>query len=212
MPATMEAPYIWEGKAGEPSTKVKVFDLDTRRTVDREAAQKGVAFMERNVKAKTPFFLYYPITQIHFPTLAHPDFDGKTGAGDIGDAMADVDYNTGLVLDAIDRLGIARNTIVFWCTDNGAEIRRPWRGSSGPWSGFYNSVMEGGIRTPCIVRWPGRIPAGRVVERDRPSDRHLPDARRGGRRRHRAEGPRDSTASISCRSSRASSRSRIARA
>lgn len=161
-PTTKEAPYIWEGKAGQTSTRVKVFDLDTRRTVDREAAQKGVAFMERNVKAKTPFFLYYPITQIHFPTLAHPDFDGKTGAGDIGDAMADVDYNTGLILDAIDRLGIARNTLVFWCTDNGAEIRRPWRGSSGPWSGFYNSVMEGGVRTPCIVKWTGRIPAGRV--------------------------------------------------
>ena len=61
------------------------------------------------------------MTQIHFPTLAHPDFAGKTGAGDIGDAMADVDYNVGLVLDAIERLGIARNTIVFWCTDNGAE-------------------------------------------------------------------------------------------
>ena len=161
-PATMEAPYIWEGKAGEPSRKVKVFDLDTRRTLDREAAERGVAFMERNVKANRPFFLYYPITQIHFPTLAHPDFAGKTGAGDIGDAMADVDYNTGLVLDAIKRLGIERNTIVIWCTDNGAEMRRPWRGSSGPWNGFYNTVMEGGIRTPCIIRWPGRIPAGRV--------------------------------------------------
>jgi arylsulfatase A-like enzyme len=74
----------------------------------------------------------------------------------------DVDFNTGLILDAIARLGIERNTIVFWCTDNGAEIRRPWRGTSGPWNGFYNSVMEGGIRTPCIVRWPGRIPAGQV--------------------------------------------------
>jgi arylsulfatase len=161
-PATMEAPYIWEGKAGEPSRKVKVFDLDTRRTVDREAAERGIAFMERNVKANRPFFFYYPITQIHFPTLAHPDFAGKTGAGDIGDAMADVDYNTGLVLDAIKRLGIERNTIVIWCTDNGAEMRRPWRGSTGPWNGFYNTVMEGGIRTPCIIRWPGRIPAGRV--------------------------------------------------
>ena len=136
--------------------------MDTRRTVDRESAQRGIAFMERSVRAKTPFFMMYPITQIHFPTLTHPDFDGKTGAGDIADAMADVDYNTGLVLDAIDKLGIARNTIVFWCTDNGAEARRPWRGSSGPWSGFYNTVMEGGIRTPCIIRWPGRIPAGRV--------------------------------------------------
>jgi arylsulfatase len=156
------APYIWEGKAGERSRKVKVFDLDTRRTIDREAAERGVAFMERSVRARTPFFLFYPITQLHFPTLAHPEFDGKTGAGDMGDAMADVDHNVGVVLDAIKRLGIERNTIVFWCTDNGAEARRPWRGTSGPWTGFYNSMMEGGIRTPCIVRWTGRIPAGRV--------------------------------------------------
>jgi arylsulfatase len=154
--------FIWEGKAGSTSRHVKAFDMETRRTVDRESAERSIAFMERNVLERKPFFLYYPMTQIHFPTLAHPDFAGKTGAGDIADAMAEVDHNVGLVLDAIDRLGIAENTIVFWCADNGAEQRRPWRGSSGPWSGFYNTVMEGGIRTPCLVRWTGRIPAGRV--------------------------------------------------
>jgi arylsulfatase len=161
-PATMGEPFIWEGRAGEPSRRVKPYDMQTRRTVDREAAERGVAFMERNVEEGRPFFLFYPITQIHFPTLPHPDFAGTTGAGDIGDAMADVDYNVGLVLDAIDRLGIEDRTLVLWCTDNGAERRRPWRGSSGPWSGFYNSAMEGGIRTPCVIRWPGRIPAGQV--------------------------------------------------
>jgi arylsulfatase A-like enzyme len=154
--------FIWEGKAGEPARNVKPFDMDTRRTIDRESADRSIAFMEKNVRARKPFFLYYPMTQIHFPTLAHPDFAGKTGAGDIGDAMAEMDATVGRVLDAIDRLSISRNTIVMWCTDNGAEQRRPWRGSSGPWSGFYNTVMEGGIRTPCIIRWPGRIPAGRV--------------------------------------------------
>ena len=161
-PAKTPTPYIWEGKAGEPSRNVKVFDLDSRRTVDREAALRGIAFMERSVKENKPFLFFYPMTQIHFPTLAHPDFAGKTGAGDIGDAMADVDYNVGLVLDALERLGVAQNTIVIWCTDNGAEQRRPWRGSAGPWNGFYNTVMEGGIRTPCIIRWPVRIPAGQV--------------------------------------------------
>ncbi len=161
-PDTMETPYIWEGRAGEDAHKVKVYDLDTRRTIDREAAEKGIAFMERNARDGRPFFFYYPMTQIHFPTLAHPDFAGTTGAGDIGDAMADVDHNVGLVLSALDRLGIANNTIVLWCTDNGAEARRPWRGSSGPWAGFYNSSMEGGIRTPCVIRWPNRIPAGQV--------------------------------------------------
>ena len=155
--------FIWEGRAGEPSRNVKPFDLDTRRTVDRESADRGVAFMERSVKAGRPFFFYYPITQIHFPTLPHPEFAGTTAAGDIGDTMAELDANVGRVLDALDRLGVARNTIVLWCTDNGAEQRRPWRGSSGPWSGFYNTVMEGGIRTPCIIRWTGRIPAGRVA-------------------------------------------------
>ena len=161
-PATTEAPAIWEGTAGRTSIKVKPFDLNTRLTLDPEAGARGIAFMEKNARAGRPFFLYYPITQIHFPTLAHPDFAGSTGAGDIGDAMAEMDHNVGLVLDAITRLGIDSTTIVLWCTDNGAEIRRPWRGTSGPWSGFYNSVMEGGIRTPCLIRWPGRIPAGQV--------------------------------------------------
>jgi arylsulfatase len=154
--------FIWEGRAGEPSRNVKPFDFESRRTVDREAAERGIRFIERHAQAKTPFFFYYPMTQIHFPTLAHPDFVGKTGAGDVGDAMAELDANVGRVLDAIARLGIGGNTIVLWCTENGAEQRRPWRGSSGPWSGFYNTVMEGGIRTPCLIRWPGRIPSGRV--------------------------------------------------
>ena len=159
---TMRTPYIWQGRAGQMPQRVKPYDMDTRRTIDREAAERGIAFMERNVSESRPFFFYYPITQIHFPTLPHPDFAGTTGAGDIGDAMADVDHNVGLVLGAIDRLGIERNTIVLWCTDNGAEERRPWRGTAGPWSGFYNTMLEGGIRTPCVIRWPGRIPAGQV--------------------------------------------------
>jgi arylsulfatase len=161
-PNPADTSYIWEQKAGDAPKKVKPFDLETRRTLDREAAQKGVQFIERNARERKPFFLFYPITQIHFPTLAHPDFAGKTGAGDIGDAMADVDHNTGLILQALKRLNLERNTLVMWCTDNGAEGRRPWRGSSGPWRGFYNTVMEGGIRTPCVMRWVGRIPRGQI--------------------------------------------------
>ncbi|HYE85465.1 MAG TPA: arylsulfatase [Vicinamibacterales bacterium] len=155
--------FVWEGRSGTPTRNVKVFDMEARKTVDRESAERTVAFMERSVKQQRPFFAYYPMTQVHFPALPHPDFAGKTRAGDIGDAMAEVDYNVGLVLDALDRLKIAANTIVFWCADNGAEQRRPWRGSSGPWSGFYNTVMEGGIRTPCIIRWPARIRPGQVT-------------------------------------------------
>jgi arylsulfatase A-like enzyme len=161
-PSRAEVPHIWEGAAGESSRRVKPYDRETRRTIDRDAARRGIAFMEENVAKGSPFFLFYPMTQIHFPALPHPEFAGTTGAGDIGDAMADVDHNVGLVLQTLERLGIEQNTLVFWCTDNGAEMRRPWRGAAGPWRGYYNSAMEGGIRTPCVIRWPGRIPAGQV--------------------------------------------------
>ncbi len=161
-PKSEEVPYIYEGVAGSSAKKVKPFDLNARRTIDREAAERGVAFIKKNVEKGKPFFLYYPMTQLHFPALPHPDKAGTTGAGDMGDAMADVDFNVGLILKELKRLGIENNTLVIWCTDNGAEMRRPWRGTSGPWRGYYNTAMEGGIRTPCVIRWPGRIKAGQV--------------------------------------------------
>lgn len=161
-PMLYETSYIWEGTKGQPSKKVKPYDIDTRRTIDREAAQKGIAFMKQNVKKKKPFFLYYPMTQVHFPTLTHPDKMGSTGAGDMADAMADVDHNVGLILEEIKKLGIEKNTLVIWCTDNGAEMRRPWRGAAGPWRGYYNSAMEGGIRTPFVAMWPSKIKPGQV--------------------------------------------------
>jgi len=159
---TGETAYIWEGKRGELSRHVKVFNLDTRRTMDREVTEHAVAFMNRNAHGPKPFFLYLPLTQVHFPTLPHPHFVDTTGAGDIGDAVFEMDYNVGVILDAIARLGIEKNTIVIWTTDGGAEARRPWRGTSGPWRGFYRTALEGGLRTPFMMRWPGRIPAGRV--------------------------------------------------
>jgi arylsulfatase A-like enzyme len=155
-------PYVWQGSAGRPSQKIKPFNLQARRTIDREAAERAISFMETNSKKGKPFFVYYPMTQLHFPSLPHPDKAGSTGAGDMGDAMADVDHNVGLVLKALKRLNIEDNTLVIWCTDNGAEMRRPWRGSAGPWRGYYNSAMEGGIRTPCVIRWPGKIKPGQV--------------------------------------------------
>lgn len=155
-------PYIWEGIAGSDSKKVKPFNPETRRTIDRESAERSIRFINKNVKQGTPFFLYYAMTQLHFPALPHPDMVGTTGAGDMGDAMADVDYNVGLLLNQLKELGIEENTLVIWCTDNGAEMRRPWRGSPGPWRGYYNSAMEGGIRTPCVIRWPNKIKAGQV--------------------------------------------------
>lgn len=161
-PKPTDTSWVWEQRAGTVPHKVKQFDIPARALIDREAAAKSIDFIGRNAKSGKPFFLYYPITQAHFPAVAHPDFAGSTGAGDVGDAIADIDYNVGLVLAGLKKFGVDRNTIVLWCTDNGPEARRPWRGTSGPWRGFYNTVMEGGIRTPCVVRWPARIPRGRT--------------------------------------------------
>lgn len=161
-PKDQEIPFVWEGIVGETSKKVKAFDLAARRTIDREAAEKSVEFIRKNAEKKKPFFLYYPMTQLHFPALPHPDKAGTTGAGDMGDSMADVDYNVGLILKELEKSGIDQNTLIIWCTDNGAEMRRPWRGSAGPWRGYYNSAMEGGIRTPFVIRWPDQIPGGQV--------------------------------------------------
>ena len=184
--------FIWEGKAGEPSRNVKPFDMDTRRTVDRESAERGIAFMERSVREQQAVL---PLLPDHADPLSDarriPTSPARPAPATSRDAMAEVDYNVGLVLDAIDRLGIARNTIVLWCTDNGAEQRRPWRGSSGPWRGFYNT--RDGRRHPHAVHHPLAGPDSRRtgLERDRARDRHLSHPRGRGRRRHRAEGSRD---------------------
>jgi arylsulfatase A-like enzyme len=160
--STKEPSYIWEGRRGEQPRKVKVFDMESRRLLDRESIDRGVAFMERTSRLGRPFILYLPLTQIHFPTLPHPEFAGKTGAGDVGDAVAEMDRNVGVLLDAIRRLNLDTSTIVIFAGDGGAEFRRPWRGTAGPWRGFYTTAMEGGLRTPFVIRWPGRIPAGRA--------------------------------------------------
>ena len=73
-----------------------------------------------------------------------------------------MDAHVGEILDAIDDLHIRDNTIVVFTSDNGPEATHPWQGSSGPWRGYYFTHMEGSLRTPCIIRWPGRIAAGRV--------------------------------------------------
>jgi arylsulfatase A-like enzyme len=155
--AGLDTPYIWEGKAGEESTKVKILNEDTRRTIDRECIEKGIQFMKEQHAAQAPFFCYLPITQMHFPSLAHPDHVGKTGHGEMADSLAEMDHNVGLIMDAIDDIGIADDTILIFGSDNGPEFREPWRGTAGYWRGSYHTAMEGSLRVPFMMRWPGKI-------------------------------------------------------
>jgi arylsulfatase len=161
-PSVADIPYIMQGRAGEPSHNVEEYNLDSRRRIDEALVQRSLGFMQRNHAAAKPFFLYLPLTHLHFPTLPHPDFAGRTGHGDFADSMVEMDHRVGQVVDEIDRLGIAQNTLLIFCSDNGPEFRAPYRGTAGPWRGTYHTAMEGSLRVPFIARWPGSIAPGRV--------------------------------------------------
>ena len=161
-PKAAPIPYILEGRKGEPTHNVEIFDVNSRARLDAEVTKRTVAFIDKNARARKPFFAYVPITQVHFPALPHPDFKGRTGLGDFSDAVVEMDSRVGEILDGIKKAGIEDNTIVLFVSDNGPELRRPWRGFAGPWRSHYHTAFEGGIRTPFIMRWPGRVAPGRV--------------------------------------------------
>ncbi|MBI4194294.1 MAG: arylsulfatase [Betaproteobacteria bacterium] len=161
-PEIVPLPHVMEGVKGKPARNVAVYDLEMRRRIDGELTRRTVDFMRRQTKAKRPFFAYVPVTQLHYPTLPHPDFAGRTGNGDFADSMAETDHRVGQIVDEIEALKIANDTLVIFASDNGPEFRRPWRGTAGPWVGTYHTAMEGGLRAPCMIRWPGKVPADRV--------------------------------------------------
>jgi arylsulfatase len=160
--AVVPLPYIMEGRAGEEARNVKVYDLDARRSIDGDLTERARKFTRCHAEAGRPFFAYVPLTQLHYPTLPHPDFAGRSGAGDFADSMIEMDHRVGELLDEVDALGIAGRTVFIFASDNGPEFRRPWRGTAGPWTGTYHTAMEGGLRAPLIIRWSGQVPAGGV--------------------------------------------------
>lgn len=161
-PNVASTPYILEGRRGEKTINVEVYDLKSRRQIDSEITRRAIDFIQRNVKAGKSFYCYVPFTQVHYPTLPHPDFAGRTGNGDFADSLAEMDHHTGELLDAVTELGIEKDTIFIFASDNGPEEALPYRGWAGPWSGSYFTAMEGSLRVPFIIRWPGRVTPGGV--------------------------------------------------
>ncbi|MGH6643921.1 MAG: sulfatase-like hydrolase/transferase, partial [Bradyrhizobium sp.] len=161
-PAVAHFEYVMEGHRGEKTRKVKLYDAEARREMDGEVTDHAIDFMQRSVKADKPFFTYVPLTQPHLPTEAAKAFADKTGNGPFADMLAEMDANVGRILDAAAALKIQDNTIVIFTSDNGPEDTMPWRGWAGPWTGTYNTAMEASLRVPFIMRWPGKVPTGRV--------------------------------------------------
>ncbi len=158
----VEPEYIMEGRKGERSRQIAVYDLEQRRAIDAELTRRTIDFMKRSRQSGKPFYAYVALTQPHFPSLPNREFAGKTGNGDFPDVLAEIDFRAGQLLDAIDHLGIRDSTIFVFTSDNGPDPSFPYQGSSGPWRGYYFTHMEGSLRTPFLIRWPGRIAAGRV--------------------------------------------------
>ena len=134
-------------------------------TIDDDVAARASAFIETQAKADKPFFVWVNFTHMHFRTHAKPESVGQAGRwqGIYHDVMIDHDKNVGTVLDKIDELGIADNTIVMYSTDNGPHMNSWPDAAMTPFRNEKNSNWEGAYRVPAMVRWPGKIAPGSVT-------------------------------------------------
>jgi arylsulfatase len=153
---------IYEARKGDKARHVAELDVERRREMDAEITTRAVEFINRNAHARTPFLAYVSFSLFHIPTLPNREFTGKTGNGDWADCLAEMDHRTGQILDAIKEAGIEDNTLVIFTSDNGPDPTSPWEGDSGPWRGTFFTAMEASLRTPFIIRWPGKVPAGHI--------------------------------------------------
>ncbi|MFO0962166.1 MAG: arylsulfatase [Phycisphaerales bacterium] len=132
-------------------------------TIDEEVTERAIAFMEAAVKAKKPFFVWWNSTRMHIFTHLKPASQGKTGLGVYADGMVEHDGQVGQLLDKLKQWGIDDNTIVIYSTDNGAETFSWPDGGTTMFRGEKNTNWEGGYRVPCVIRWPGVIKPGTIV-------------------------------------------------
>lgn len=187
------APKIWEGDAKNGLKPVREYTVEYRKQVEGDIARASVDLINKLSKKDKPFFLYVGFTNSHYPSVTAPEFEKKSPAGPYGDAIMELDYRTGEVLDAIKAAGIEDNTIVIWISDDGASpLTGPSAsrgGSNGMWAAELGDGREGSLRTPAMIKWPGKIKPsksngmvsihdffttlGSIIEADIPDDRAI---------------------------------------
>jgi len=159
--ALLDLGVVVESRRGEAPVRVKAFDRAQRARMDDELTERAVSYIERQAVAGKPFFLYLPLTQTHQPRIPAPEFAGRSGNGVWGDLLMQIDAYVGRILDALERSGIADDTIVVFTSDNGGDFYED-ASFPGMWRGTYFTGLEGSLRVPFIIRWPKRVPAGGV--------------------------------------------------
>ncbi|MCZ6672451.1 MAG: sulfatase [Verrucomicrobia bacterium] len=130
-----------------------VGEITDQTTITGDLTVEALRFIEAN--KDNPFFLYMPHVMVHRPLNAGKKFEGRSGNGILGDAIEEIDWSVGEIFNTLKRLGLDDNTLVLFTSDNGPAV-----GIADPLRGKKGTTFEGGMREPCIVRWPGRIQAG----------------------------------------------------
>src|SRR5580704_3416216 len=154
---------IADGKGGQSITDTGPLTKKRMETVDEEITDRALAWMEKQAKADKPFFLWYNSTAMHFRTHVAAKNLGKSGQDPYSDRMVVHDEQIGQMLDKLDELGIADNTIVMYSTDNGPENDTWPDGANTPFRSQKDTNWEGAWRVPSFIRWPGKINAGSVL-------------------------------------------------
>ena len=160
-------PMIYESDASGALQAKKEYTVDYRRQVEGDIANASVDYIKRHAGGDKPFFLYVGWTHSHYPSVTPPEFTGKSSHA-YGDLIMELDFRTGQVLDAIEEAGIHDNTIVLWLSDNsatptGSPMAYPG-GNNGPFRGELGDALEGSLRVPGMISWPGKIAPGKSNE------------------------------------------------
>ena len=154
---------IADGKGGQTVKDTGPLTKKRMETIDEEITSAALAWMEKQAKADQPFFLWYNSTAMHFRTHVAEKNIGKSGQDLYSDRMVVHDEQIGQMLDKLDELGIADNTIVMYSTDNGPENDTWPDGANTPFRSQKDTNWEGAWRVPSFIRWPGKIKAGSVL-------------------------------------------------
>ncbi|MCJ7444494.1 MAG: arylsulfatase [Methanotrichaceae archaeon] len=156
--------HIWaDGKGGQKIEDTGPLTRKRMETIDDEVTEEALRFIDEAHKKGKPFFVWYNTTAMHFRTHRAKKHEGKSGQGFYNDVMVAHDENIGKMLAKLDELQIADNTIVMYSTDNGPHYNSWPDAAITPFRSEKNTNWEGGWRVPCFLRWPGKFPAGTVL-------------------------------------------------